>query len=533
LRLNFLPDSSSPDSLALSQVDRPKNPLLLLINCGLLGILASLAFAPANLWPAILFAQIGLLYFLQPAHFVVALSGLWTFWALHFGTAMHWMYLGLGKILGLGSIAAVSLTIVSGLVYSAILLVPWLLYCLCPANSRLRLACFPLAWVLCEWMRYWILGGLTWLLSGYALLPSWLTGWVPIFGALGAGLAACLSAVLFYTAVKKKFMIPLAGVLVLWAGGGLLSGINWTQSMGASIPATIVQPEAKAWLQEAYSAEERDQIWNREVSELSDGHWQPGLLVWPERGIRASVDYSAGRIYMLAQKARASDTALITGANHYAGQPGNETYNAVYGLGTAEGLYFKEKLVPLGERTLPGSTKAADLEEEQKLSTKATTAEDKRILFDYEADRFSIAPLICYEIAWGNYLNTFADDANILVNLSNDRWFTQSPQLDQTLQIARTRAIEQQKPLLRSSFGGYSAHINHKGDIIAVATDTSAQTLSTTVEPRSGYTPYTRAGDIPVLVLALLIWLGALLSTVRIRHPGNAVSPATNGAKGD
>lgn len=511
------------------------NPVLILASCSFLGVIAGLSFAPTNFWPAILFAQLGLLYLLQPGRYVITLLGLWAFWAFHFGTAMYWMYIGLGKLLGLGAYTAVFLTIVTGIIYSATLLLPWLLYCACPPNSRARLACFPLAWVLCEWFRYWILGGLTWLLTGYTSHSIWLSGWIPVFGVMGASLAVCLSAILLFVSIQgRRRILPLAGVTLIWIAGGFLTTVNWTQALDTSIPVTIVQPEAKIWLQQSYSSEERDQLWNQEMAELSTSYWQPGLLIWPERGLRASVNHSVERLENLALQADKSDTALITGGNYYEAQDANDfqVYNSIYGLGAADGLYFKEKLAPLGERDLLEGFLGLFSEDEKRLSIKATTPESKLIQFDYQGDNFSIASLICYEIAWGNYLNSYAENAQILVNLSNDRWFYSSPQLEQTLQIAQIRAMEQQKPLLRSSFGGYSAHINYRGKIIARASDTSAQTISTSVKPRTGQTPYSRFGDLPILLIALLIWLGSLAS-IKIRRPNTSKNPATTDQAAD
>jgi len=438
------------------------------------------------------------------------------------------MYIGLGKILGLGAYTAVFLTIVVGLFYSAILLLPWLLYCACPPNSRVRLACFPFAWILCEWFRYWIFGGLTWLLAGYVFQPGWLSGWIPVFGVMGASLAACLSAVLFFVSIPgQKRLLPVVGITLIWVAGGLLTTVNWTQSLNSSIPVTIVQPEAKIWLQRSYNSEERDQLWNQEVADLSAGNWQPGLLIWPERGLRASVDHSAKRLRSLALQAKSSNTALITGGNYFETLPDNDflVYNSIYGMGAADGLYLKEKLAPLGERNLLGNFLGLFSDNEKRLSAKATSPQEKLINFKYQEESFSIASLICYEIAWGNYLNSYAKSANILINLSNDRWFYPSPQLDQTLEIAQIRSLEQQKPLLRSSFGGYSAHINYRGEIIARATDTSAQTITTFVEPRTGQTPYSRFGDLPVILLAMLIWLISVAS-VKFRRPDTVKHPA-------
>tara|TARA_R110002073_G_scaffold143312_6_gene295253 strand:- start:18 stop:1520 length:1503 start_codon:yes stop_codon:yes gene_type:complete len=495
-----------------------------------LGAIASLAFAPVSFWPAVIAAQIGLLYLLHSARFTTALLGLWAFWALHFGTAMYWMYLGLGKILGLGAYTSVSLTIISGLIYSAFLLLPWLLFCACSPGSRTRLACFPLAWLLCEWFRYWILGGLTWLHTGYVLQPSWLSGWIPVFGVLGGSLAASLSAVLLYVAIRrKKRLFPLALVLLIWGGGGLLSTIDWTQPLNSSIPVTIVQPEAKIWLQQPFTAQERDQLWNQEVAELSREHWRPGLLLWPERGLRADIDQMPDLITNINLQAETTKTALVTGGNYFETTSGDEfdAYNSIYGLGAAEGVYLKEKLAPLGERNLLRGWLGLFGENSKKLSTRPATAESKMIYFEYDGNDFSIASSICYEIAWGSYLNAYAGSANILANLSNDRWFHFSPQLEQTLEIAQIRALEQQKPLLRSSFGGYSAHINYRGEVVARVSDTSAQTLVTSVEPRTGQTPYAKTGDLPVILLAMFIWLLSLASS-KFMRPDTSKHPAAN-----
>ena len=75
----------------------------------------------------------------------------------------------------------------------------------------------------------------------------------------------------------------------------------------------------------------------------------------------------------------------------------------------------------------------------------------------------------------------------------------------QHLQIARVRALESGRPILRATNDGLTALIDHKGVLIAIGPQFNPAVVSGTVFGRSGTTPYLQYGDYPVLYFSVFI----------------------------
>ena len=91
-------------------------------------------------------------------------------------------------------------------------------------------------------------------------------------------------------------------------------------------------------------------------------------------------------------------------------------------------------------------------------------------------------------------------EASLLVNVSNDAWFGDSLAPHQHLQMARMRAMETARPMLRATNNGISAVINHRGQILKTSPQFEVAVLDGEVQPRMGATPYVLTGNIPVLL---------------------------------
>jgi apolipoprotein N-acyltransferase len=78
-----------------------------------------------------------------------------------------------------------------------------------------------------------------------------------------------------------------------------------------------------------------------------------------------------------------------------------------------------------------------------------------------------IAPIICYESIYGEYVGTYVKKgANLLAIITNDGWWGNTPGHKQHLNMARLRAIETRKWIVRSANTGISAIINDRGEIV-------------------------------------------------------------------
>ena len=140
---------------------------------------------------------------------------------------------------------------------------------------------------------------------------------------------------------------------------------------------------------------------------------------------------------------------------------------------------------------------------------------------------------ICYEDIFGEALlsqvkgtrngkGTYTGGATILANLTNLGWFGNSHALPQHLQIARMRALETARPIIRATNTGMTAVISARGIVQIRLRPHETGTLKATLQGHTGLTPYVRlGGNAPVLGLSLaLLAIGTL--PARPRKPASS-----------
>ena len=89
----------------------------------------------------------------------------------------------------------------------------------------------------------------------------------------------------------------------------------------------------------------------------------------------------------------------------------------------------------------------------------------------------------------------------IFYSVSNDTWFGKSIGPHQHLQIARMRAVENAKPLLRVTNDGITAIISPRGKVLERLPRFEAGLLKTEVAPYQGSSPFSQYGSLPIVGL--------------------------------
>jgi apolipoprotein N-acyltransferase len=117
----------------------------------------------------------------------------------------------------------------------------------------------------------------------------------------------------------------------------------------------------------------------------------------------------------------------------------------------------------------------------------------------------TVAVNICYEDAFGEEIIRALPDATLLVNISNVAWFGDSLAPAQHLQIARLRALETGRTMLRATNTGMTAIVGPDGMVRAALEPFTRAALHGTVQGYTGTTPYVRIGNWPVVLISLLI----------------------------
>ena len=231
----------------------------------------------------------------------------------------------------------------------------------------------------------------------------------------------------------------------------------------------------------------------------------PGLVVWPESPAPFSLEDAnfAARARQIAQQ---SGVDFLVGAEDWkrdAAGKWQATNSAILLNPAGQRIFTYDKihLVPFGEyvplrRYLTFAGKIiADLGD----FTPGT---------EYRVGRLPMVPtyvpsagapfgvFICFEAVFPDGVRRFtANGAGLLINISNDGWFGRSAAPAQHLMMARVRAVENRRWLLRDTNNGYTVSVDPYGRIVAqLPTDVRAE-LDAPYDFRSDMTLYARFGD--------------------------------------
>lgn len=487
--------------------------------CVAAGAVLPFAFAPFGLFP-VAFASLAVLFlawrgcrtprraFLRGWLFGLGAFGAGTSWvreSFAFGNVPD----ALGLVLAAGFVGCLAL-------YPAVL--GWIVARAAPAGARgsLRkregdaprlLALYPAAWMLGEWLRGWALTGFTWLQVGYAQIDAPASGWLPVAGVYGAGaLAAFVAGALAWALLgrDRRAFALLGGAAVLWGAGAVLARVEWTRPAGPPVEVAIVQGNVA-----------QDRKWRPEMrgptldryAALTRRHFDADLVVWPESAMPGFLDTLEAFTRPLAAEAAGRGSVVLAGVPTRHG-PGGRYMNSVVmlGPGPGAGIYHKRRLVPFGEY-LPLSPLIRPVVEALGIR-----------LADFSPGPRDQAPLrigphvlgvsICYEIAFGEEVRLALPEAALLVTVSNDAWFGDSIGPHQHLEMARARAAETGRWLVRSTNTGLSAVVSPRGEVKGSLPqfETAADTFE--VVPMQGGTPWVRMGDAPIVTI-LVLWFAA------------------------
>jgi apolipoprotein N-acyltransferase len=483
----------------------------------LLGGALSLSFAPLELFPLAILCPAALFLMWDRATprraawlafwFGVGtfLAGTyWLYTSVHvFGQAPIWV----AFLLMLGLVAAM------GLYHAAVgyASTRWL-----PARGTLRwMIGVPAMWLLMEWLRGWVLSGFPWLALGYSQIDSWLAGYAPVGGVYFISLLVLVSAgavVVLIRGSNSQRIIAGVVALTIWAGGAVLSRVDWAHPVREPVTVSLVQG--------AISQDLKWQAENREATltlyrALTEKAFGSQIIVWPEAALPALEhelkDY-LGQLYHDAQ-ARGSD--LIIGILRY-DFTRDQYRNSIVAVNGTLTWYDKRRLVPFGE-FFPVPAFVRKWMRLMSLPYVDMTPGDPEQAPLVAAGE-KLGATICYEDAYGSQQLTVLKEATLLVNVSNDAWFGDSTAPHQHLEIARMRAREASRYMLRATNNGITVIIDPRGAVVQRIAQFQPAVLSATVQPRSGLTPYAKLGNAPVVLLSL-VGLALVLVMQRRRLP--------------
>lgn len=482
----------------------------------LAGCVLTFAYAPFGLWPLTIICLTLALWLTDNGHAKHVAKYAFLFAFGWFAAGISWVHVSIAEFGGLPlpiSILLMALLCAYLAIYPTLALLfghyfrhsPWQ-----------RSGALVIGFAVTEWLRGHLLTGFPWLSFGYSLTDSPLNVLAPWVGEFGLTLITVFMAcVLYYLLLKRAFQFAVAGVAVLL---GLFSVPYFSQSpthySGHSITALLVQGNIKQSLRW-----QPEQFWPTmsKYRDMTRKHWQNvDLVVWPEAAIPEFEDIAYPFLEGLDKAAAFNDTALITGIPDY--QFATKTaYNTLITLGKKEkqdsegqyhylhkNRYQKHQLLPIGE-FVPFEALLRPIAPLFNLAMSSFTR-GAEVQPNLLANGLHVLPAICYEIAFSELVRgNFNAQSDLLFTVSNDAWFGDSHGPHQHMQIARMRALELQRPLVRVTNNGVTGVYDPIAHSQQTIPQFAANVLKTDVQLISGVSWYAEQGNRPIWLLLTMI----------------------------
>ena len=463
------------------------------------GLLYPLAFEPWGWWPLVLISPAMGWWSLRPVSVREAVFRGWIYGLGLFGLGVSWVHVSIHVYGATPLWLAVPMTAA----FAAVLaLYGALLFGLTRRLGGGALI-FAGLWVLVDWVRGWLLTGFPWLYPGYALVDTPLAGLAPLGGIWLLSLAAVLTGLGLAQLIleRRRAWTALVPALLAWTGGAVLEPGHWVEPAGETQSVALVQgniPQDRKWQQT------QRETTRRIYRNLSQNVPEDALVIWPESAITEFYQDSRNYLGRVGETQRENNGGLITGIpwRRYAG--GEWRYhNSITVVAGGDGVYHKQKLVPFGEYVpleslLRGLMPFFNLP----MSSFTPGAPDQPNL---QALGHEISPFICYEILYPALVARRSGDSDALLTISNDAWFGTSAGPHQHFQMARLRALETGRWLLRGTNNGITAVVDPDGQTRARAAQFERTVLVSEFRPMKGTTPFMRFGGMPWLVLAAAV----------------------------
>lgn len=391
-------------------------------------------------------------------------------------------------------------------------------------------------WVVAEWVRGWIFGGLPWLplaasqwhrplvlqLAAYG--GAWAVSFVLVFFNLGV--AAFAHRLMFEPTASKRspeFFVALA-TLVLTTFPFLGEMLGQQRHKLARI--ALVQPyipQGEKWDPDRA----RDVL--RTIDEVTQAAAadNPDLIVWPEAVVPWALHRDPNVQPWLESMARRTGRPILLGSvyTEMAGAPEEKWFNGAFVVDPHTGLqspgYAKRKLVPFGEY-VPFRSIIGWVEKFVPIGGDFRPGDDARpLVLTAAGHRVPTGILICYEDIFPHLARASVQQgAELLAVLTNNAWFGEGGAAYQHATHSVLRAVENRRPLIRVGNGGWSGWIDEYGNIRASLTGAGGnvyyrghQTVEVTRDLRwhARLSVYTQRGDWFLILSVLLTTFGYYL----------------------
>lgn len=357
-----------------------------------------------------------------------------------------------------------------------------------------------LLWVLYEILRSVLFTGFPILDAGYSFLDTPVEGLATVLSVKGVSfVAAFVSAAL----ISGWVSISVACVLVFCSS--LIGWVEFTQRLE---PHRIGIVQADIPLTEKFEMAQTGESYGI-YSGLTHELEPKDLVVWSE----AVFATNQVRMREVLERIRstAGHEAIAAGYIEYAD---DTRYNSLLISGEEFDNYRKNRLVPFGEfvplRPVVEQFGGIDVPH----SDLSASDSGNRSL---ESNQLKLAPAICYEASFEMDVTDAVreSDADAVLVVSEDAWFGNSLAPHQNFQMARMRALEHGRYVIRAANSGISGIVGPDGKVVAQAPQFERTVLEAEVYTMQGSTPFTHLGRFLYLIVLLAFLATTVLSRAR------------------
>lgn len=440
-----------------------------------------------------------------------------------FSAGLSWIYVSIDQFGGLPVLASIA---VLAVLFIYLSIFPALALFLWKYSERwlgrLAIGVLPLTWLASESLRGWFLTGFPWLELGYTQTDGWLGNYAPWLGGVGITVvlwSIAISLYCWFEYRRKEFGLIAFGLLVIPFA---LPWISPLKATGQEARVLLVQGNIEQSIKW-----NPDQHWQSLMTylDLSRPHYPThDIIVWPESAVTMPEPYTDDVLKNIDKALVDTNTTLITGIIDY---QNSEYFNTMIVLGLdapyqpvepyAHGhtnRYQKHQLLPIGE-FVPFEDLLRPLAPLFDLPMSSFTRGDYKQP-NLRAKGFHLAGAICYEIAFPAQVRAnVSASTDYILTVSNDTWFGASHGPAQHMQIARMRALELGRPLLRATNNGITAVVDAYGNEIARAPQFTSTALSAEVPIVKGQTLFQLFGSLGAWLIAVILALVSTLIAVR------------------
>jgi apolipoprotein N-acyltransferase len=576
-----------PAAVASTVAACSENRVRLLAYAGALAMFA--IQPPLDLWWAAWLAPVPWLMLVRPAASLPRRSW-WILWSagfVHWLLAIHWLRLP-------HPATSIGWVLLSAYLACYLPAFCWLARRLTHHGRWPLVPAVAVAWMACEQLRGWLLGGFTLAAPGHTQW-RW-TQLIQVADAVGAigvsGVVMAVSAGIvgsWTTAGRRpgrRELVDFAAAGAVLAGALAYGGWRLAGEPAAARPLTALLVQGSIDTELKHDPEAAGQV-ARHYDDLTMqglAAWpapgRPDVVVWPEtmwrwglldidpretleeplvermlgpapaaateeilrgRQARARAALSQERYDALAAFGRRYGTTWIVGLDKQVITPraaaGAEYFNAAVFLDAAGkplACYSKMYPVMFGEY-VPLADRFPFLYRLTPLPAGLTAGREPLAV---PIAGHEVAPTICYETALPGAIRdqvrrlaAAGHRPTVLVNLTNDGWFWGSSELDMHLTAAIFRAVEVRTPILIAANTGFSAAIDGSGRLLARGPRRATATLAVRAFPDGRESPWLTAGSLPVAV-CVVVAAFVLLSALVEGWRGPGAGPgATRGGR--